>query len=57
MTDCPCGSGLLPTLVYDARGIELGFMCERCRKRRLASYRPEVLIDPNYEHEEPLDDC
>lgn len=40
---------------YDARGIEIGRVCDKCRKAKLARYRPEVLTDPNYETDEPID--
>ena len=54
---CPCGSGLFPTLAHDARLIPLGYVCNRCEAAKMAQYRPEVLTDPFYDHEEPLDDC
>lgn len=53
---CPCGSGLTPTMAFDARMIELGYVCERCEARKLASFRPEVLSDPNYEADDLGDD-
>lgn len=28
---------------YDAKGIELCKVCDRCRKAKLARYRPEIL--------------
>ena len=45
---------------YDARGIELCRVCDKCRKAKLARYRPEVLTDSQYEaddlgDDEPLD--
>jgi hypothetical protein len=55
LTKCPCGSGLTPTMAYDARMIELGYVCPRCEARKLAGFRPEVLTDPDYDHEEPID--
>jgi hypothetical protein len=39
---------------YDARGIPLAKVCDKCRKTKLAGYRPDVLRDPNYEHDEPI---
>ena len=41
---------------YDARGIELARVCDRCKAEKLAPYRREVLTDANYSHEEPIDD-
>lgn len=34
---------------YDARGIPLVKVCDKCRKVKLNTYRPEVLTDPNYD--------
>jgi hypothetical protein len=53
---CSCGSGEEREAEYDARGIFLTYACGKCRREKLAGYRPEVLSDPNYEHSEPLDD-
>ena len=53
---CPCGSGKSADLEFDARGYELGFMCAKCRKAKLAKYRPEVLSDPGYEADEPFEE-
>ena len=41
---------------YDARGIELARVCDGCKKHKLAGYRPEVLNDPGYEADEPIDE-
>lgn len=56
---CSCGSGLVTTMQYDARGIPLGRTCRQCHKRRMARFRAEVLFNPNYEAEEPIepDEC
>jgi hypothetical protein len=53
---CPCGSGKESWWEYDARGIELCRVCEKCKKEKLKRYRPEVLTDPNYWSEEPIED-
>lgn len=52
---CPCGSGEYSWWEYDARGIELARVCEKCVKEKLAGYRPEVLSNPNYWADEPID--
>lgn len=39
----------------DARGIPLARVCDNCRDIKLKKYRPEVLKDPNYETDEPID--
>ena len=53
---CPCGSGLPREDQVDARGIFLCFTCPRCEKRKLARYRPDVLSDPSYWHDEPIEE-
>ena len=40
----------------DVRGIPLARVCEDCKEHKLAGYRPEVLSDPNYDHDEPIDE-
>jgi hypothetical protein len=53
---CRCGSGHYPRAVHDARGIFLTFACHRCERERTRGFRPEVLTDPHYEMDEPLDE-
>jgi hypothetical protein len=53
---CPCGSGQYSWWEYDARGIELCRVCDQCRAERLSHYRPDVLANPNYEADEPIDE-
>jgi hypothetical protein len=52
---CPCGSGLRSYWVRDARGIELFRGCAKCVGIRSKAYRPEVLTNPNYHADEPID--
>lgn len=52
---CPCGSGQESWWARDARGIEIARVCSACIKVKLAPYRPEVLTDPNYEADEPIE--
>lgn len=54
--ECACGSGLIQEAQYDARGIYLCATCPKCEKEKLSQYRPDVLTDSNYWHDEPLDD-
>jgi hypothetical protein len=56
ITECHCGSGEYAQARYDARGIFLTYACEACVQEKLSHYRPEVLTDPGYEHDEPLDE-
>jgi hypothetical protein len=53
---CSCGSGLLAHWQFDARGIELVPTCEKCHERKMARYRKDVLTDPNYWADEPIDE-
>ncbi len=39
----------------DARGIELCRVCSNCEKEKLSHYRPEVLTNPSYEADEPIE--
>jgi hypothetical protein len=41
---------------YDARGIFLTYTCEDCHDCKMAAYRPDVLTDPGYWTDEPIDD-
>jgi hypothetical protein len=56
LKDCPCGSGLERYATYDARDIFLTYVCDKCALEKLKQFRPEVLNDPNYSHEEPIDE-
>lgn len=53
---CSCGSGLNRTAHYDARGIFLTFACDKCEKEKLSQFRPDVLTDPNYPANEPIEE-
>lgn len=53
---CYCGSNLGREAKYDARGIFLTYTCEECEHDKLARFRPDVLSDPNYWHDEPIED-
>jgi hypothetical protein len=53
---CNCGSGFPKEAEYDARGIFLDYVCEKCRDSKLSRYRPDVLTDSNYWSDEPIDE-
>ena len=55
MRECPCGSGRNSWWENDARGIPLARVCQKCRAEKLAKFRPEVLIDSQYECDEPIE--
>ena len=52
---CPCGSERESWWENDARGIPLARVCTICRDRKLAGYRPDVLTDPGYWADEPIE--
>lgn len=41
---------------YDARGIPLCRVCDICREAKLSKYRRDVLTDPGYWHDEPIEE-
>ena len=53
---CSCGSGKPKSAQYDARGIFLTYTCENCHHAKMAQFRPDVLTDPSYWTDEPIDD-
>lgn len=53
---CSCGSGKNSWWENDARGIPLTRVCEDCKKEKLVKFKPEVLINPHYEADEPIED-
>ena len=54
--ECMCGSGMEQEPQCDARGIYLCATCPKCEKEKLSGYRPDVLTDSNYWHDEPLEE-
>lgn len=40
---------------HDARGIPLARVCDGCREAKLAKYRDDVLTDPDYWADEPVE--
>lgn len=54
--ECTCGSGLPKRAAYDARRIFLTYVCDRCEAAKLSHYRPDIFTDPNYWHDEPIDE-
>jgi hypothetical protein len=41
---------------YDARGIPLCRVCETCHAVKLSAYRGDVLTNPNYHADEPIEE-
>jgi hypothetical protein len=52
---CSCGSGKPKSAQYDARGIFLTYTCDDCHDRKMTEFRPDVLTDPGYWTDEPID--
>lgn len=52
---CPCGSGKPSCWAHDARGIPLARTCDDCHAKKMEEFRPDVLTDPNYWHDEPIE--
>jgi len=40
----------------DARGIEVARVCEECVDEVKKEYRSDIFEDPNYWHDEPIED-
>jgi hypothetical protein len=53
---CGCGSGLVREAHHDARGIFLCYACLSCEREKLSHYRSDVLTDPDYWHDEPIEE-
>ena len=53
---CTCGSGKASWWESDARGIPLCRVCPDCKSERMVKYRPDVLTDPNYWADEPIEE-
>jgi hypothetical protein len=54
--ECSCGSGLHRRAIYDARSIFLTYACEKCERTKLSGYRRDIFTNPNYDHDEPIDE-
>lgn len=52
---CPCQSGEYREEIYDARGIFVAFVCDKCRNDRLNGYRADIFTDSNYPATEPIE--
>ena len=56
LSPCPCGSGYIGNWQLDARGIALCKTCIVCHQRKMKQYRKDVLTDPNYWADEPIEE-
>ena len=53
LRECSCGSGEIPDALHDGYGIFLGYACSRCRREKLAGFRPDIF--ERYETDEPIE--
>ena len=53
--ECPCGSNQVSQRLFDARGIYCCRICPSCEKQARARYRLDVLTNPNYDCNEPIE--
>jgi len=53
---CNCGSGKPRRALYDARGIFCAYVCNTCEADKRATYRDDVFNDPDYWHDEPIEE-
>lgn len=56
MEKCNCGSGLRADPIYDARNIFCFYACSKCIETKRTGFRTDIFVDPNYWHDEPIDD-
>lgn len=56
MQECTCGSNLIRSSLYDARGIFCCYICDACEDKKKATYRPEIFTDSQYECDERIGD-
>jgi hypothetical protein len=52
---CSCGSGRPRRALHDARGIFCTYVCDRCEAARRREFRADVMSDPNYPADEPIE--
>jgi hypothetical protein len=53
---CSCRSGEYREAEYDARGIFLTYVCDRCRREKLRRFRADVLVNPRYWADEAIEE-
>lgn len=53
---CACGSSEPRRDLYDARGIFVAYVCDWCEARVRQRYRPDIFTNPDYWHDETLDE-
>lgn len=51
--ECRCGSGEIETALHDGHGIFLTYACSKCKKKKLAGFRPDIMT--RYQCDEPIE--
>jgi hypothetical protein len=54
LQECPCGSGEFPSALHDGYGIFLCYACDKCEKKKLARFRPDIM--DRYECDEQIEE-
>ena len=57
MRKCTCGSNEIGEEIYDARGIYVTIVCDKCKEEKLKGYRSDIFSDPNYWTDEEVEPC
>lgn len=52
---CHCDSGEERYPLFDARGIFVSYVCERCEEEKKSHYRLDIFEDSNYWADEPVE--
>lgn len=42
-------------LAYDAKGIPIGYVCNKCEEAKQSKFNPEIFTDGSYYADEPID--
>jgi hypothetical protein len=51
---CDCGSGFQRFAIYDGYHIFLAYVCDKCKRKKLRSYRPDIM--EKYKCDEPIEE-
>lgn len=54
LQECTCGSGLVRSGLYDARGFFCAYICENCEEEKKAKFRSEIFTNSQYECDERI---
>jgi hypothetical protein len=54
LQQCPCGSGEFPEALKDGYGIFLCYACPKCKRGKLAGFRPDIMT--RYDTDEQIEE-